>query len=215
MSAAPLASRIIDCTQGDSDWFTARCGCVTASRVADVMAKLRSGEEAVARANYKMELVCELLTGNAADHYTSPSMKWGTEQEPFARAAYELKHGMVDQIGFVYHPTITRAGASPDGLVGDSGLIEIKCPNTATHIGYIMAGEVPSEYQLQMLWQMDCAERDWCDFVSYDPRLPEHLQLFVKRFPRDEERLQVIRLAVETFNHEVDEIIRQLREVNR
>ena len=139
------------------------------------------------------------------------AMRWGTEQEPMARASYEVKTGLlVDQVGMVLHPTIDRAAASPDGLVGEDGLIEIKCPNTATHLEYLLAGTVPSRYQPQMLWQMSCTGAAWCDFVSYDPRLPDHLQLFIVRFNRDQARIDEMEAEVRAFLAEVDSIISRL-----
>lgn len=200
--------------QGTDEWKAARAGKVTASRVADVIAKGKGGAESASRRNLRAQIVAEILTGQAQDsEFKSAAMQWGTENEPFARAAYETKSDvMVDQVGLIIHPTNPRSAASPDGLVGDDGLVEIKCPNTATHLDYILAGEVPKEYQPQMLWQMACTGRKWCDFVSFDPRLPEHLQLFVKRFNRDDERIKGMELEVELFLSEVDSIIAKLPE---
>lgn len=199
--------------QGSPEWFAARLGKVTASRIVDVMATIKSGE-AAARANYRAELVAERLSGVSAEGFTSSAMERGTELEPFARAAYEA-HGLVlaDQVGFVDHPSIPYSGASPDGLVGDLGLVEIKCPNTATHIGYLTAGIVPAKYQPQMLWQMACTGREWCDFVSYDPRLPGNLSLFVIEFERDDKRIKEIEAEVVRFLDEVKETIAKLRKL--
>ena len=153
--------------QGTLEWKQARCGLITASRIADVMAKTKSGESA-SRANYAAQLVAERMTGSTAESFVSKEMERGTEMEPFARASYDaLRDVMVDQVGFVQHPSILRAGASPDGMVGTDGLIEIKVPNTATHIGYATTGEIPAKYQLQMLFQMACTGREWvrlCEF---------------------------------------------------
>lgn len=199
--------------QLSSEWFAARVGNVTASRIADVMATLKSGGEAATRKNYRAQLAAERLTGNKADSYSNSAMQWGVETEPLARAAYEIARGVfVDEVGYISHPTIERAGASPDGFVGD-GLIEIKCPNTATHIDYMIAGVVPAEYQLQMLWQMECTGRSWCDFVSYDPRMPEELRLFVVRYERDDARLDAIREAVIVFLKEVDDLVTKLEKI--
>ncbi|MDE3022895.1 MAG: YqaJ viral recombinase family protein [Pseudomonadota bacterium] len=198
-------------TQGTPEWFQKRLGKVTASRVADVMAKIKTGE-AAARANYRAQLVAERLSGQPEESFTSPAMDRGTELEPFARAAYEAHRlVMVDQIDFVDHPSILMSGASPDGLVGDSGLVEIKCPNTATHIGYLTAGVAPAKYQPQMLWQMACTEREWCEFASYDPRLPPPLSLFVAKFERDDKRIKEMESEVKAFLDEVDEIVEKLR----
>jgi putative phage-type endonuclease len=202
--------KVIDFPQGSADWLASRAGRVTASRVSAVMAKIKSGE-AAARADYRAQIVAEILTGKPQDSvFTNEDMKWGNEQEPFARGAYEVaKSLVVDQVGLVLHPDIDRAAASPDGLAGD-GLLEIKCPKTATHLQYLMAGEVPSKYQDQMLWQMACTERPWCDFVSFDPRLPQDLQLFVVRFNRDADRIKEMETAVRKFLAEVDEVIEKL-----
>ena len=135
-------------------------------------------------------------------------MEWGTANEAFAKAAYELATGLeVEPIGFALHETIKRLGASPDGGVGSDGLVECKCPTTATHIEYIIAGVVPAEYHWQMLCQMACADRQWCDFVSYDPRLPKRLQLFVRRFEREEARISEMLDEVTRFLAEVDEAL--------
>ena len=199
--------------QGTDAWHLARLGRVTASRIADVLATIKSGE-AAARANYRAELVAERLTGKRQESYSNAAMQWGTETEPLARVWYESEVGVVVQeTGFVEHPTIAMSGASPDGLVADSGLVEIKCPNTATHLDYLLDGTVPAKYQPQMLWQMACTGRDWCDFVSFDPRLPEDLQLFVQRFPRDDARIQAMEAEVQKFLEEVDETITNLRKI--
>ena len=167
--------------QRTEEWFAARCGKVTASRVADIIAKTKTGYSA-SRENYLAQLVCERMTQKPAESYSNAAMQWGTDQEPFARAAYEAnKDVLVEEVGFVLHPTIEGAGASPDGLVGEYGLVEIKCPNTATHIQTLLDQKIPEKYVTQMQWQMACAKRDWCDFVSFDPRMEEGLQLFVKR----------------------------------
>lgn len=200
--------------QGTKEWLAERCGFVTASRIADVMATIKSGE-AAARANYRAELVAQRLTGVVEDGFTNGAMQWGIDTEPLARAAYELLTDcMVDQVGFIKHPSIEWTGASPDGLIGADGLVEIKCPNTATHIDYLLKGEVPAKYQPQMLWQMECTGREWCDFVSFDPRMPKALQIFCVRYMRDEAKLEEIREAVETFLAEVAETVAKLENLN-
>lgn len=203
--------RILELTQGSTEWLQARAGRVTASRIADVMAKIKTGESA-SRRDYKAQIVAEILTGTPQENgFKSAEMQWGNDQEPFARAAYEIATGaMVDQVGLVLHPTIERGAASPDGLVGLDGLVEIKCPKTATHLQYLVDGKVPTHYQPQMLWQMACTERQWCDFVSFDPRLPEHLQLFIRRFSRDQTRIDEIESEVRAFLAEVDAILAAL-----
>jgi putative phage-type endonuclease len=199
--------------QGTEEWFTIRIGKVTASRVADVIAKTKTGYSA-SRDNYMAQLVCERLTGQKGESFTNAAMQHGTDTEPLARAAYEaLKDVLVDEVGFVPHPTIEMAGASPDGLVGDDGLIEIKCPNTATHIDTLLSQTVPGKYNTQMQFQMACTGRKWCDFVSFDNRLPEELQLFVMRVPRDEVFIRLIEAEIVQFIAELDDKINKLMKV--
>lgn len=185
--------------QKSDEWYSARVGKVTASRVADVVAKTKSGYSA-SRDNYMAQLVCERLTNKPAESYSNAAMQWGTETEPLARAAYEAKMDvLVDEVGFIDHPTIVMSGASPDGLVGEDGLIEIKCPNTSTHIDTLLSQTVPKKYADQIFWQMACTGRQWCDFVSYDPRLPADLQLFIKRIPRDDQYIKLLEAEVIEF----------------
>jgi putative phage-type endonuclease len=205
--------KIIDFPQGSAEWLSSRAGKVTASKIADVMATGKSGE-AADRKNYRAQIVAEILTGKPQDSvFMNDAMKWGVENEPFARAAYEVAtETMVDQVGLVLHPNMDRAAASPDGLVGKVGLVEIKCPNTATHIEYLLSGQVPSKYRYQMLWQMACTERQGCDFTSFDPRLRQDLQLFVVRLIRDDDAIAAIEAEVTKFLSEVDETIQRLTE---
>ena len=190
--------------QGSPEWHAMRLGRVTASRVADVVAKTKTGYSA-SRANYAAQLIAERLTGNVAETFTNAAMEWGTAMEADARTAYEFLHNAsVDQVAFVDHPSIPMTGASPDGLVGADGLVEIKCPNTATHIDTLLGQSIPSKYETQMLWQMACTGRAWCDFVSFDPRLPEHMQLWVKRFRRDEARIAELEAEVRAFLAEIE-----------
>jgi putative phage-type endonuclease len=200
-----------DCMeQRTEEWFAARLGKVTASRVADVLAKIKSGESA-SRKNYKMELVVQRLTGKVGESFTNAAMEWGTEQEPFARMAYEAHTGtFVKEEGFVDHPTIEGFGCSPDGIVGE-GLIEIKCPNTANHIETILENKAPSKYIPQMQCQMACTGAKWCDFVSFDPRVPEDLQLFVVRVERDQEYIDSMEVEVKQFLSEVLDLFNQLK----
>jgi len=185
--------------QKTDEWYAARVGKVTASRVADVVAKTKSGYS-TSRDNYMAQLVCERLTGKPAESFSNAAMQWGTETEPLARAAYEAKMDiLVDEVGFIDHPTIVNSGASPDGLVGEDGLIEIKCPNTSTHIDTLLSQTVPKKYADQIFWQMACTGRQWCDFVSYDPRLPSDLQLFIKRIPRDDQYIKLLEAEVIEF----------------
>jgi len=167
--------------QRSEEWYNIRLGKVTASRVADVAARTKTGYGA-SRANYMAELIAERLTGKPAEKFQSAAMMWGIDTENFARAVYEAKTGnVVLEGGFVPHPSMANTGASPDGYVDFDGLVEIKCPNTATHIDTLISQSVPERYMLQMQWQMACAERQWCDFVSFDPRMPENMQMFIKR----------------------------------
>ena len=208
MSAQPY---IIDCEQGSSVWLAARRGIVTASRCADVVAMLKKGGEAAARKNYRSELMCEILTGLTTERFVSRDMEWGTANEPFARAAYELEQDvMVETVGFVLHPDIPKFGCSPDGFLGDEGLVECKCPATSTHLGWVLEGKVPLEHAPQMLAEMACTGRKWVDFCSYDPRLPAHLQLFVKRFERDEKFIAALEEEVVRFNAELEEMLAKL-----
>ena len=199
--------------QGPDEWFTIRIGKVTASRVADVIAKTKTGYSAT-RDNYMAQLVCERLTGQKGESFSNAAMQHGTDTEPLARAAYEaLRDVLVDEVGFVPHPSIIMAGASPDGLVGEDGLLEIKCPNTATHIETLLSQSVPGKYNTQMQFQMACTGRQWCDFVSFDNRLPEELQLFVKRVSRDNEFIKQMEDEVVKFLNELDIKIAQLMDL--
>ena len=194
-------------------WFEARIGKVTASRVADVIAKTKTGYSAT-RDNYMAQLVCERLTGQKGETFTNAAMQHGTETEPLARLSYEVAQNvLVDEVGFVPHPSIEMAGASPDGLVNDDGLIEIKCPNTATHIETLLSQTVPGKYNTQMQFQMACTGRKWCDFVSFDNRLPHELQLFVKRVPRDDVFIKQIEAEIVQFLAELDDKITKLMKV--
>lgn len=197
--------------QGSDDWHAARVGKVTASRISDLMAKTKTGWGA-SRANYMAELVAERLAEQPAEKFVSAAMQWGIDNEPRARRAYEWQECVtVDQIGFVPHPTIPMTGASPDGLVGSGGLVEIKCPNTATHIDTLLGVTGPSKYLLQMQWQMACTERKWCDFVSFDPRMPAEMQLFRSRIIRDDPLIAEIELAVTEFLSELAGKVEALR----
>jgi putative phage-type endonuclease len=198
--------------QRTDDWFAARLGKVTASRVSEVIAK---GKGAT-RESYMADLIVERLTGQRVGGFTTAHMEWGTEQEPHARAAYSAHTGeLVEEVGFVDHPRITNAGASPDGFVGDEGLVEFKCPATSTHLDTLLAGEVPTKHLAQMQWQMACTGRKWCDFVSYDPRLPEHLRMFVKRVERDDKHITTLEKEVTLFLSELEEKLTKLQELKR
>lgn len=197
--------------QRSAEWFAHRLGRVTASRIADVMAQTKTGPGA-ARKNYLADLVAERLTGEAREGFSNAAMQWGTDQEPDARAAYEfVTDASVSEVGFIDHPTIAMAGCSPDGLVGDLGMVEIKCPNTATHIETLLTGAIDGKYLKQMQFQLACSDRQWVDFVSYDPRLPGEMQLFVKRVQRDGEAISEIETAVSAFLVDLDEMVGALR----
>lgn len=198
--------------QQSEEWFAARIGRVTASRVKDVMAKGRGKEPSATRRNYMMELLCERLTGNRTEGFTSAAMQRGTELEPFARMAYELDRGiMTTETGLILHPVIDGFGASPDGLSGEIGLLEIKCPNTATHIATLQSGQHDAQYEWQMLAQMSCTGRAWCDFVSFDDRLPEPLQYACFRFERDDSRINDMEAEIRAFLEELAELERDMR----
>lgn len=199
---------MLDLIQGTEDWHTARRGKVTASRVADVIAKTQKGQYTAARGKYMMELMVERLTGTTQPCYVNAAMQWGTDHEDEARQLYSFNsEEIVTAVGFVDHPTIALTGASPDGLCGDQGLVEIKCPNTATHLETLMSGAMPVDHLPQVNWQMACTGRQWCDFVSYDPRLPAHLQMFVCRETRDEATVEHLEKEVALFLAELDEKI--------
>lgn len=197
--------------QRTAEWFAARLGKVTASRVADVMARTKSGYSA-SRKNYMAELVCERLTGIPSEHFESAAMKWGTDTEPLARSAYEARTGeLVEEVGFIEHPRIKGFGASPDGLVGTDGGLEIKCPNTATHIEYLTGGSIDRAYIIQMHVGMMCTGRAWWDFLSFDPRLPENLSYFCVRVKRDDALVAEIEDEVKKFLAELDEMVERLK----
>lgn len=197
--------------QGTPEWFAERCGFATASRFKDILAKIKSGE-AASRRNYKAATVAERLTGKPAETFTNAAMQWGTDNEPIARMMYEALTGaVVQEVGFIRHPTIEFCGASPDGLVGDSGMVEIKCPNTATHIETLLSG-MDAGHIPQVQGQMWVCRRQWVDFVSFDPRMPERMQLHVQRIERNDEYINNLQSEVTVFLGEVDALIAKLNE---
>jgi putative phage-type endonuclease len=197
--------------QGTPEWHMQRLGKVTASRIADVLAKVKTGE-AVTREDYRTELVVQRLTNKPSETFTNPAMEWGVLQEPMARITYEEKTSVfVEQVSFVEHPTIEWFGCSPDGLVGEDGLLEIKCPSSKNHIKYLLGGKPPAKYVPQMQCQMAVTGRKWCDFVSYDPRLPEDLQLFVVRLERDVSFIMSMEEEVDKFLKEVNVMVNKLK----
>lgn len=197
--------------QRSPEWFAERLGKATASRIADVVARTRNGWGA-SRANYAAQLVAERLTGVPAVLYENAEMRWGTEQEPTARAAYAFYRDVeVEEVGFIAHPLIEMAGASPDGLIGAKGLIEIKCPGTAKHISTLLGEPIDERYYLQMQWQMACTGRDWCDYVSFDPRMPERMRLTIQRVEREDEPIRQLEREVQAFLGEIAQTIQQLK----
>ncbi|MGA9854295.1 MAG: lambda exonuclease family protein [Gammaproteobacteria bacterium] len=201
--------------QRSPGWFTERLGKVTASRMADVCAKTKTGYGA-SRDTYMAQLLVERLTGQPMDTYQNAAMLYGIEHEADARAAYEFYTGKtVGPCGFVSHPTIEMSGASPDGLVNRAGLIEIKVPNTSTHLDTLLTSVIPLKYIHQMHWQMACTGRKWCDFVSFDPRLPPHLQLFVQRIKCDKHTVGFLESEAAKFLAELDVKIETLNQLRR
>ena len=199
--------------QRTEEWFRERMGKVTASRIADVMTRTKSGYGA-SRKNYMTELLVERLTGEREESYINAAMQRGIDEEPIARTEYELDRGvLVDEVGFMQHPSIEMSGASPDGLVGDDGMVEIKCPNTATHVETLIAKSVDRKYLLQMQWQMACTGRAWCDFVSFDSRMPAELAMVVIRVPRDEVMIEEIAREVTDFLADLATLESQVRSV--
>jgi hypothetical protein len=214
---------VIECEQGSAEWLQARTGKVTASSVEHAIAFLKrkgkegreAGASSAAREAYKNAIAAEILTGQAAEHIVTKWMERGTYFEPIARAAYEQRHNLiVETVGFVCHPTIERAGASPDGLVGEDGGLEIKVPKIETHIQYMREGVLPSEYEPQVMFNLAVTGRAWWDFLSFCPEMPERHKQFRVRVPRDEERIAEINAGVIAFLAEVDELIAELNAKN-
>lgn len=197
--------------QRSSEWLTAKCGKIGCSRLGDVLAIGRNGLPLQARKDYMMELLCERLTGVNAEHFKSPAMEWGVEYEPQARTEYEARKGvLVDEDGGMEHPTIPGWWCSPDGLVGDDGGIEIKCPNTSTHLDTLIIGEIKQQYIYQMTGAVIIYGRKWWDFVSYDPRLPDELGFYCKRFTREELPIQEVTDGVIKFLDDLAELEKSL-----
>lgn len=197
--------------QGSEEWFKCRIGKVTASRVADILATTKSGPSA-SRQNYLIELALQRVTQTMGESFTSEAMQWGIDNEAQARVAYEVQSGsFVDQIGFVDHPNIDGFGASPDGLVDSMGLVEIKCPNSANHWAYVKSNQPPKKYFIQMQAQIACTGREWCDFVSFDPRMPDRSQLLVVRVPRDEAFIATMEEEIKVFLSEVDREVQLIK----
>ena len=199
--------------QRTEEWFKQRLGKVTASAIANVIAKTKTGPSA-SRENYSTQLTLERLTGQQAEFYTNAAMEWGTATEPQARQHYEIYRDVfVDEVGFITHPTIEMAGASPDGFVGEDGLVEIKCPESKTQMETLLNQKVPTKYMPQMQWQLACTGRKWCDFVSFDPRMPENLQIFVQRVEKNDLYIKMLEEEVTLFLAEIDEKVKILRNI--
>jgi putative phage-type endonuclease len=214
MTTFTTEDRIEAVQQGSEAWHQMRLGKVTASRVADLLAKTKTGPSA-SRGNYLIELALQRVTKTIEESYTNAAMEWGTQTEPQARVAYEVKTGnFVDQVAFIDHPTIAGFGCSPDGIVATDGLIEIKCPNSATHWSYIKANEPPNKYFIQMQAQMAVTGAKWCDFVSFDPRMPERSQLLVVRVMRDPEYILYMEAEISQFLKEVEKEVQLMEKRN-
>lgn len=207
--------QILDVIQGSPEWLEARKGMLTSCRIAAACSFNKSGKESEKRAKMKLEILYELITGRAMEHYVSPAMEFGIENEGRARAEYEyIKKVNVEEAGFVLHPSLDRCGASPDGVINGEGLLEIKVPNTLTHLEYLRDGIVPSEYMPQITWQLACAgpEAKYCDFVSFDPRLPDELQMFVVRVDRDEKKIAEQENQAVIF---LEEVVQEFERIKR
>ena len=203
-----------DIIQRSPEWYAERCGSLGASQLADALAKTKSGWGA-SRANLRAKLVVERLTGQQEEGFIrSAAMQWGVDKEEEARIAYSFVTGRdVVEVGLYKHPTIIGSHASPDGLVDEDGCIEIKCPNSATHIETLKSNLIAHRYLLQMQWQMACANRKWCDFVSFDPRMPDHLMLYIQRVQRDDDMLKILESEVSEFLAEFDEDVKALSKI--
>lgn len=202
---------MIEVVQGTDEWKALRCGKVTASRVADIVRRTKTGYS-TSRANYMAELIAERLTDIPAESYKSAAMQWGTDNEASARVAYQLIRDCdVEAVGFVAHPTFQMAGASPDGFVGDDGLVEFKCPLTATHLDTLLGQGIDKDYITQVQWQMACTGRQWCDWVSFDPRMPATMQLHIQRVPRADAQIAELEKEVAAFLVELEAKLTELR----
>lgn len=198
--------------QGSLAWIAERLGKITASRIDDVLAKPRKGNgTSSTRDNYKAQLALERITGKMREEFQTRWMERGIEMEPLARVAYEDLRGVeVDAVGFIPHPSIANAGCSPDGFIGNEGQIQIKCPNAATHFKWLQSGGLPAEHRKQMAFELACTGRQWSDFVSYHPEMPDHLKVFVSRFNREAVYIAEIEQEVMRFDAEIQEMIRHL-----
>jgi len=196
--------------QRTPEWYAQRLGKATASRIADVVAKTKTGPSAM-RLNYRAELIAERLTGKPGANYVNGPMQWGIDHEAEALGLYSERLGLLVQPAeFIDHPEILWSGASPDGYVDADGLVEVKCPNTATHIDTLLGSAIDGRHLVQMQWQMACTGRAWCDYVSYDPRLPASMQLHVRRVDRDVSHVLDLEAEVAQFLDEIAERVARL-----
>jgi putative phage-type endonuclease len=195
--------------QRSSEWMAVRCGKLTGSRFADVMNLISGGKPGANRRALITQLAVERLTGKCVDTFQNDAMRRGTELEPEARAAYEAHTGeLVEEVGFIPHPVLSYVGVSPDGLLGDDGMVELKCPaNMAKHLEALRANEHAKEYKWQLQGQLWVAHRKWVDAVSYDPRFPEHLRLAIARIERDESAIKELAAECDKANHEIEEVL--------
>ena len=201
--------------QGTHEWKMLRLGKISASRINDILAKGRDGNPSASRENYKYDLAIERLTNVPTESFQSSAMNWGVENESMGRGAYEAAKGVfVSEVPWIPHPTIANAGCSPDGLVDDGkGLVEIKCPLSKTHVEYIMGQVPPKTYYNQIMWQLAVTGREYNDFVSYDPRMPLDLELFIIRVQRDEKYIDMLTDEVIKFDAEVTQTVNKLKEL--
>lgn len=205
----------IDLKQGSAAWLLERTGKCTGSRVKDALSFLKNGEPAAARRRYAVDIICERFTGQSSAHFVTEAMAWGQEMEKLARAAYEDRTGQeVDLVGIAVHPAIKNFAASPDGFIGKDGVVEFKCPMTATHVAWMLDGVVPEEHALQLYAEMACSGRKYADFVSFDPRLPPRYQLFIKRLEWAYEPIDQLEYGVSRFLREVDDLMDRMKDLN-
>ncbi|EJF84068.1 hypothetical protein MCU_00736 [Bartonella elizabethae Re6043vi] len=200
--------------QRTAEWFQARLGKVTASNVYNVLSKTAKGMPTSKYEDYKIKLMTERLTEEISQSYTTPAMQWGIEHEEDALREYAFIYDTeITQCGFIQHPTIQMAGASPDGFVGEDGLVEIKCPQSPNHLRFFIDSNIKPEYHAQMQFQMACTGRKWCDFVSYNPNFvgkSTSLRMKIKRINRDEEQIEQINQAVEIFLAEIEQEMQKI-----
>ena len=198
------------CEQGSAEWLSLRLGKVTASKVSDVLSKGRGSAPSKMSETYMIELIAEVLTGNSKPFFENDAMRWGTETEPQARAMYAVNNDFVDvkEVAFVEHNE--QIGISPDGLIGEDGLLEAKCPNTTTQLKRALSDDYSADYKAQIQMQLWVTEREWCDFLSFDPRLDCEAGYLQQRVFRDEEYIEEMKTKVYAFVEKMNEIIEQL-----